>query len=111
MIMETIIPDTIQNKPEFLSRVEQANQFVQTDLGDFAGEVKAEWNLVEDQQGRPLLELTLSDWSGKVQDRFSLPDFDKIDSREKRLRRLWDNLLEMRNREQFKQLKRLIDQL
>src|SRR4051812_38644624 len=105
--METIIPTVIHNNPEFLPRVERVTKWLEMKLGDFSPEVKAEWRQIENQKGHPVLELTLSDWSGKVQERFSPADLDNNDHVQNRLSWLWGDLLQVRNKEQVKQLKKL----
>jgi hypothetical protein len=109
--MELIIANAIRTDPDLLAKVERASQLLREELGKSAGTVKAEWALVEDPKGRCLLELILSDWTGKVQGLFAPDELEKEPQVRVRLHHLWGDLLQVRSDKQMERLNQLVDQL
>jgi hypothetical protein len=75
---------------------EQANGWLQAVLGDAKSLVSAEWDLAEDGNEKPVVVLTLSDFTGKATTTFAPSELSDERRVRFRLTRLWGDLLRMR---------------
>jgi hypothetical protein len=93
--------------PVLESRVRRASQILEEIIGPTANSVQQEWSLVSDASGRPLLHLTLSDFTGaRVEEKFA-PDELANDGRLRaRFYRTWGDLLQNRSHKQLDLLSR-----
>jgi hypothetical protein len=57
--------------------------------------VSARWNLEEDEKGRPLPRLALSNWAGSVEGYFLPEEMRDAFQVQGRMRELWDDLLKL----------------
>ena len=77
-------------------------------LGDIVGadgaEVRADWSLVADHQGRTIVRLDLSDFTGRAEAKFSPDEMENPRQVRFRLYRIWGDLLQIRSHKQLKQL-------
>jgi hypothetical protein len=81
-----------------LTLVERASTLLAEILGPQSSQlVKAEWNRVQDHQGRTLYRLTLRDYTGEVSTDFAPDELQNPLHMRVRLYRLWGDLLQVRN--------------
>ena len=81
---------------EGLSLLEQATARLDEVLGQSASLVRKEWDRREDEKGRPLFTLQISDWTGSAAASFSPHELKSPDHLRVRLYRLWGELLQGR---------------
>ena len=109
--MKMQIEEKIRNDPKWAAAVDRANLLLQAELGPTGELASASWNLVQDNGSSPRVDLTLSDWSGAVEGRFSFKDLQSTPFLQRRLNRLWGDLLEIRSDKQIAKLHKLIQQM
>jgi hypothetical protein len=81
-----------------LTLFEQASTLLAEILGPQSSQlVKAEWNGVQDHQGRTLYRLTIRDNTGEVSTDFAPGELQNPLHMRFRLYRLWGDLLQVRN--------------
>ncbi len=66
-------------------------------LGQSAGLVKEKWSLEVDARDRELIVLKIWDWTGAVEYKFAPQELDNFSHLERRLYRLWGDLLQVRS--------------
>ncbi len=94
-----------QQWSEGLKLLEQASTLLAEILGPQSSQlVKAEWNRVQDPQGRALYRLTIRDFTGEVSTDFAPDELQNPLHMRVRLYRLWGNLLQVRNNQQHQQV-------
>jgi hypothetical protein len=92
--------------------LEQASILLAEVLGpQSAALVKAEWNRVQDPNGRMVYRLTIRDFTGEVSTDFTLDELQNPLHMRFRLPRLWGDLLQVRNNQQHQQVQVLSDQM
>jgi hypothetical protein len=97
---------------EGLRLLEQASTLLADILGPQSSQlVKAEWNRVQDHQGRTFYRLTLRDFTGEVSTDFTPDELQNPLHMKVRLSRLWGDLLQVRNNQQHQQVQMLSGQL
>jgi hypothetical protein len=96
--------DQLQRDKELFSKAQKATASLEEVVGSSAGMTKAEWDRGEDEGGRPLLILRLSDWTGWVSAVFHPRELDSADQMRFRFHRLWGNLLQIRSSRQLQEL-------
>src|SRR5437870_11775716 len=90
----------VQIQPELAKRkplaevVEAATPVLEEEIGASAERVTATWDFQPDDRGRPLIQLTLADWSGQASAHFALEELQPPEQARWRLRRLWSDLLQ-----------------
>jgi hypothetical protein len=85
--------DLITQRPDLAQAIRDSSQLLEQVIGPTAALVKADWTLIKDDQGRPLIDLRISDWTGSVGYRFSPDQLDSPSLMQIRLHRLWGDLL------------------
>jgi hypothetical protein len=94
-----------------LTLFEQASTLLAEILGPQSSQlVKAEWNCVQDHQGRTLYRLTIRDNTGEVSTDFTPDELQNPQHLRFRLYRLWGDLLQIRNNQQHQQVQLLSGQ-
>jgi hypothetical protein len=95
-----------------LTLVEQASTLLAEILGPQSSQlVKAEWNCVQDHQGRTLYRLTIRDNTGEVSTDFTPDELQNPLSMRYILYRLWGDLLQIRHNRQHQKVQLLIGQV
>jgi hypothetical protein len=92
--------------------IEQASTLLADILGPQSSQlVKAEWNRVQDGQGRTLYRLTIRDWTGEVSTDFAPDELQNRLHMRVRIPLLWDDLLRVRSNQERQQVQILSGQL
>ena len=99
--------DETKQPGEALGLLQQATQRLAEVLGSSAEVVNAEWDRGQDERGRPLYTLRLSDFTGAVSARFD-PDELRSPNLRGRFLGLWGDLLQIRSDHQVKKLQQLV---
>src|SRR5262249_10574793 len=90
----------VQCQPELEERnplkqvVDAATPVLAEAIGSPATEVTATWGFRSDDHGRPVIQLTLSHWSGCASADFAPEDLQPADRARRRFRHLWRDLLQ-----------------
>ncbi len=100
----TVIRNNLNRDAGLRSQVEMATKVLDEVLGTSRGLVSVDWDLGEDGQGRPVLILKLSDFTGTVTASFSPDELAKPQHMKTRLFRLWGDLLQIRNTKQLESI-------
>ena len=82
----------------------RANEFLEEVMRRPSAPVEVQWDRVEDERGRTLYELKLSDWIGSVSSRFTRSELESSSDLNYRIRWLYDDLLQIRSRHLLKVL-------
>lgn len=101
--MDVKYTDKAKQGEEFVL-LEQATACLADVLGPSAGQVRTEWDRVEDACGRAVYTLRLCDWTGEASGNFSLQELRSSSQLRYRLIRLWGDLLQDRSHKQLKAL-------
>lgn len=102
----------IRKSAEALTLVEQASTLLAEVLGPHSSQlVKAEWNCVQDQQGRMLYCLTIRDLTGAASTDFTVDELQNLLHLRFRLYRLWGDLLQVRNNLQHEEVESLSSEI
>jgi hypothetical protein len=59
--MQQSIQDSIKQLPALAAKITQASQLLEDELGASSSIVRADWGMSQDERGRPIIDLTLSD--------------------------------------------------
>lgn len=95
-----------QQSQEARALLEQATALLEEILEQSAGVVKTEWDRNEDEKGRSLFTLRISDSTGSVSTVFDLQELASPKRMRVRLYRLWGQLLQTRVDKQLQELTR-----
>ncbi len=76
---------------------EQATKSLEEMLGRESPTVSAEWDRAEDARGQDVVTLRLSDWTGSATAAFEPKELESPTRLERRLRRVWGELLRIRS--------------
>jgi hypothetical protein len=90
--------------------LQRATSRLEEVLGPSAGLVTAEWERGQDERGRILYTLKLSDQSGDVSTTFSADELRSPSKVRSRLLELWGDLLQMRSDAQVRKIQQLVTQ-
>jgi REase_AHJR-like len=93
----TVIRNNINRDAALRNQVESTTKLLDDVLGASRGLVSVEWDLGEDGEGRPVLTLKLSDFTGTVTGIFAADELAKTQHMKGRLFKLWGDLLQIRN--------------
>jgi hypothetical protein len=110
-IVRTNFPEKIRKNEALYGDVIRANALLEAESGSSGGLVRAEWDLTQDERGRDLLTLTLSDYSGEVTTRLTPADLANAGLLRVRFHRLWGDLLQVRSGKQVEKLQQLVREL
>lgn len=100
----TVIRQKLIGMPQILREIEAATDLLEEVLGPSRGLVSAEWDRGEDGQGRPVVILRLSDFTGSVSTSFAFEELSRPQHMRLRLYRLWGDLLQIRNTKQLESI-------
>jgi hypothetical protein len=104
--------DEIKEVEEWRFAVERTNELLTDVLGASAPTVESNWDVSYDARKRPVIRLTLKDFTGSVSTTFAPGDLARGGSHlERRLYSLWGDLLEKRSQWQLQELKEAVDRL
>ncbi len=93
----TVIRNKIDRETGLRNQVESATNLLDEVLGTSRELVSVDWDLGEDGDGRPVLTLKLSDFTGTVTGTFATDELAKTQHMKGRLFKLWGDLLQIRN--------------
>lgn len=102
--MKAIFDESIRQGDESFMLAQQATRRLEEVLGRSGDLVTAEWGRGTDEQGRTVVTLRLSDWTGSVMARFSPAELTNAETLRTRLHRLWGDLLQVRSHRQLDEL-------
>jgi hypothetical protein len=88
--------------------LQQATNRLEEVLGPSADLVSAEWDRTQDQRGRTLYTLTVSDFTGEASASFTPEELQAPGRLRSRLLALWGDLLQARSDAQVKKLQELV---
>ena len=84
--------------PEQYSRqISAGSEALRRVLGQSTDLVRDEWSIKADERGREYVSLRLSDWTGAVEYKFAPEELTHPAHLERRLYRLWGDLLQIRS--------------
>ncbi len=91
--MQVIIPETIKKDTALAGPVTEATEYMQAEFRRSVLEPTARWRVTHELDGSPLLELELAEDTDSVSQRFTKEEFTNRAMMERRLNRLWDQML------------------
>lgn len=106
----------VQLEPELAKRkpladlAEAATPVLEEAVGEAVEDVTASWDFEPDEQGRPLLRLTLAGWSEEATELFTLEELQSPERAERRFSRLGRALLQKALRKRLNSLKAALAQ-
>lgn len=109
--MKTQMQETLRSRRDLTEGIERANRILEDELGESAKLVSAEWSLVKDAQGRELILLTLSDFTGDTHTVFAPEEFKRASSLRGHLYRLWGDLLQGRSHKEYEKVHQIVSSL
>jgi hypothetical protein len=83
----------LTQRPDLAPVIRRVSHLLEDVIGPTAGMVKADWSSTEDDRGRLLIDLRISDWTGYVGYRFAPDELENLSHMKIRLHRLWGDLL------------------
>ena len=98
-----VYSNQIQKTKKLRQLAEQGTHVLDDILGNSARLVDAEWNCIENGNGRNEITLQISDWTGSASAQFAPAEFEQGDVLRRRLNWLWGDLLQIRNHWQLQQ--------
>lgn len=107
--MNVAYSDRAEQTEEHLELLRQATEELEEILGSAQDSVRAQWNQGEDEQGRLLYSLKLSDFSGEVEATFAPEELRRGWHRDLWLARLCGKLLQIRGRKLMEALREPFD--
>lgn len=102
--MNAQIGPGLQDHPELERAARAATAVLEEEIGPPAARVTATWDRITDDRGRPLIRLTISDWTGSATAQFAPEDLQPPDRARRRFYRLWGDLLQEAATKQIKAL-------
>src|SRR5438128_50772 len=102
--LKTVVSSPIARDERLNASVNAASGILSDIIGPSGSEVRAEWSHRLDSQGRPLIRLQLSDYTGSVEADFAPDELEKPRQVRYRLHRLWGDLLQVRSHKQLEEL-------
>jgi hypothetical protein len=87
--------EAIRNKADLDATVDRATRLLEEQLGPSAAGARAQWTFSQDDRGRDVVGLNLSDWTGSVGYRFAPIELKDEAHMRLRLHRLWGDLLQV----------------
>jgi hypothetical protein len=102
--MKVTFSDAVKRRGEEYALLQQASKELEESIGPPAAGVTAEWNRSEDEEGRPLYTLRISDGTDAAVGTLDWGEMNRLTSLRFRLSRLWDDVLKARGDRQFKKL-------
>ena len=99
--MDVTIPVEIDRNPKLAGAVREATELLEGEIGQTSVAARADWSLDQDQNGRDLLYLRVSDWTGSVGYRFVPEELSHSAHMKARFSRLWGDFLQVRSHVQM----------
>ncbi len=106
--MPVTIDEAISRNRPLESWVQSANTILERMLGRLVGEVTVDWNETEDEHGKPIVVVTLRDFSGSVFTRFTPGELTNPEFVKDRLGRIWRDLLRVGLKKHVQTLQEMI---
>jgi len=94
-----------------LALLEQATSCLKDVLGTSADRIEVEWDQTQDDRGRSVYTLTLSDSKRRVEAQFSREELNFASYMRARLYRLWGDLLQLISDEAHRKVLELVAQM
>ena len=95
--MDVNYSNTVRGSDEWFSLAQRGTKRLLEVLGDSSDVAEAEWESETDDKGRPLLTLTVRDFTGKRSFRFAPDELQSPSHTSFRMHRLWGDLLHVRS--------------
>src|SRR5437870_6598433 len=109
MNMTTNTHRLIENDPALAAAVQRAAKILEDVAGNTVLRVTADWKSEGDSARGALVALTLSEQDGTVVSaRFSRDEMQKPEHLQRRLHKLWRDLLQMASHKQMEKVKQLV---
>jgi hypothetical protein len=102
--MKVTYTDRVKNWPQGFALLRQATQYLGEALGTAAASVMATWDRRDDQNGRILFILMLSDWTGTYSAVFSPEELQSESQDSYFWHRLWGDFLQDKSHRQLAEL-------
>ena len=99
--MNPILAPEIERDPDLARKVRDATRLLEQQLGPAAERIRAEWSLASNDGGRPVVNLTISDWTGTVGYPFAPGELANPFHLQVRFHRLWGDFLQVRSHTQI----------
>jgi hypothetical protein len=109
--MQVQIEEAIRKNPNLAPAVEQATSYLEDRVKHSEEVITADWKVDWANSNHPQLDLTLSDSLGSVSHRFLPDQLKDSSSREDLLRRLYDDLLNVRTQKLRERIRGLLEKL
>ena len=103
----SVVRNNINREAGLRNQVDSATKLLDEVLGTSRELVSVDWDLGEDGQGRSVLTLKLSDFTGTVTGTFAPDELAKTQHMKTRLFKLWGDLLQIRNTKQLESITRV----
>jgi hypothetical protein len=99
-----VYSEKLEKSRDLFARAQEGSEILRDLVGNSAADIEAEWDLTNDERGRPLLTLRISDWTGSATTAFSPVEIGNLSHIEGRLNRLWGDLLQVRSHKLLQEL-------
>ncbi len=107
--MNVTYSDKARQRNKDIRLLQEATNYLEEVLGQSVGLVQAEWDCTEDENGRILYTLQISDWTGVATAQFTPEELAIRTHMRYLLTRLWGDLLQTRNHKQLEALQKASD--
>jgi hypothetical protein len=98
--MNVAYSDRAKQVREYFELLQQVTERLKEVLGPSQDVVRAQWDQVEDDRGRSLYSLKISDFTGEVEATFTPEELQRGTHIRVKLYKLWGDLLQARNHKQ-----------
>ena len=102
--MKVVLEPDLAKVAAFRKLVEDFNPILESEIGTATDRVTATWGAGIDDRGRPLIRLSVSDWTGQTQREFPVEDLTPPEQARRRFNRLWSDQLQSALHRQFEKL-------
>jgi hypothetical protein len=101
---EVTFSKSVRESPHYFRLAREATGVLEGIVENSAGLVSVEWDRIEDAHDRPLYRLRIRDFMGEASASFAPEQLESPSYMERRLNRLWGDLLQDRNHKQLQEL-------
>jgi hypothetical protein len=109
--MNVIYTDAAKQWGEGRALLQQANEQLQRVIGRFSEEVSVEWDRGQDERGRTVYTIKLSDDTDEAAASLTPEELRESTHLRSRLRHVWGDLLEARSNRQMKRLQQMVAEM
>jgi len=102
--MKVVLEPDLAKVVAFRKLVEDVNPILEGEIGTASDRVTATWGVRIDDHGRPLIRLSVSDWTGQTQREFHPEDLTPPEQARRRFNRMWGDHLQSALLRQFEKL-------